>query len=71
RLNPIITGWARYYSGVVSKEILSKLDNILWQQLRAWVVSRCGNAKDKTLRKYFRTGKVILSNGKERNEKWI
>ncbi|MEB3881891.1 group II intron maturase-specific domain-containing protein, partial [Lyngbya sp. CCY1209] len=38
-LNPIITGWTRYYSGVVSKEIFNKLDNILWQQLRAWVVS--------------------------------
>ncbi|MEB3881826.1 hypothetical protein LKE08_00100, partial [Lyngbya sp. CCY1209] len=25
-LNPIITGWSRYYSGVVSKEIFSKLD---------------------------------------------
>jgi RNA-directed DNA polymerase len=70
-LNPIITGWSRYYSGVVSSEIFGKLDHILWQQLRAWVVSRCGNAKYKTLRKYFRTGKVILSNGKERNEKWI
>jgi RNA-directed DNA polymerase len=70
-LNPIITGWARYYSGTVSSEILNKLDNILWQQLRAWVVSRCGNAKYKTLRKYFQFGKVILSNGKERKEKWI
>ncbi|MEB3882812.1 HNH endonuclease, partial [Lyngbya sp. CCY1209] len=37
----------------------------------AWVVSRCGNAKYKTLRKYFRTGKVILSNGDERKDKWI
>ncbi|MEB3881861.1 group II intron maturase-specific domain-containing protein, partial [Lyngbya sp. CCY1209] len=70
-LNPIITGWSRYYSGAVSSEIFGKLDEILWQQLRAWVVSRCGNANYKTLRKYFRKGKVILSNGKERNEKWI
>jgi len=71
RLNPIIMGWAKYYSGGVSSEIFGKLDNILWQQLRAWIVSRCGNAKYKTLRKYFHSGKVILSNGKERNEKWI
>ncbi|MEB3883851.1 group II intron maturase-specific domain-containing protein, partial [Lyngbya sp. CCY1209] len=68
-LNPIITGWARYYSGVVSKEIFSKLDNILWQQLRAWVVSRCGNAEYKTLRKYYRTGMAKLSNGDERKDK--
>ncbi|MEB3884569.1 group II intron maturase-specific domain-containing protein, partial [Lyngbya sp. CCY1209] len=62
-LNPIITGWARYYSGVVSKEIFNKLGNILWQQLRAWVVSRCGIANYKTLRKYYRTGMTKLSNG--------
>ncbi|MEB3882332.1 group II intron maturase-specific domain-containing protein, partial [Lyngbya sp. CCY1209] len=62
-LNPIITGWARYYSGAVSSEIFNKLDNILWQQLRAWIVSRCGNAKYKTLRKYYRTGMAKLSNG--------
>ncbi|MEB3883651.1 group II intron maturase-specific domain-containing protein, partial [Lyngbya sp. CCY1209] len=71
RLNPIITGWARYYSGVVSKEIFNKLDSILWQQLRAWIVSRCGNAKYKTLRKYYRTGRAKLSNGDERKDKWI
>ncbi|WP_375341435.1 group II intron maturase-specific domain-containing protein [Lyngbya sp. CCY1209] len=71
QLNPIITGWARYYSGVVSSEIFGKLDEILWQQLRAWVVSRCGNAKYKTLRKYFRTGMAKLSNGDERKDQWI
>lgn len=36
RLNPIIRGRANYYSTVVSKEIYSELDRIIYQQLKAW-----------------------------------
>ncbi|MUG93080.1 hypothetical protein F7734_11775 [Scytonema sp. UIC 10036] len=36
RLNPIIRGWANYYSTVVSKEIFSGMDELIYQQLRAW-----------------------------------
>jgi RNA-directed DNA polymerase len=36
RLNPIIRGWANYYSTVVSKEILSGMDKLIYQQLKAW-----------------------------------
>lgn len=36
RLNPVITGWSNYYSTVVSKEIFSKMDKLIYQQLRAW-----------------------------------
>jgi retron-type reverse transcriptase/5-methylcytosine-specific restriction endonuclease McrA len=36
RLNPIIRGWANYYSTVVSKEVLSGMDKLIYQQLRAW-----------------------------------
>jgi RNA-directed DNA polymerase len=36
RLNPVIQGWANYYSTVVSKDTFSKIDHILYQQLLAW-----------------------------------
>ena len=36
KLNPIIQGWANYYSAVVSKETFSKIDHIIYQQLLAW-----------------------------------
>ena len=36
RLNPIIRGWANYYSTVVSKKIFSRMDKLTYQQLRAW-----------------------------------
>lgn len=70
-LNPIIRGWSNYYSGVASKEIFSKIDHIMWTQLRAWVVTRCGKASYKKLSNYFRPGTVKIENGKERKENWL
>ncbi|WP_375505308.1 group II intron maturase-specific domain-containing protein [uncultured Nostoc sp.] len=35
-LNPIIVGWANYYSTVVSKETYSELDNKVYKKLRSW-----------------------------------
>ncbi|MFB2979053.1 group II intron reverse transcriptase/maturase [Microseira sp. BLCC-F43] len=46
RLNPIIMGWANYYSTQVSKEAYSKADFYTYQQLRAWANRRHPN-KDK------------------------
>ncbi len=53
-LNPVIRGWCNYHSKVVSKETFSSLDNVTWQRLRAWTVSRCGKASYKKLKNYFR-----------------
>jgi len=39
-LNPIITGWSKYYSTVVSSEHYSKLDNWMYQRLRSWARRR-------------------------------
>jgi RNA-directed DNA polymerase len=58
-LNPIIRGWCNYHSKVVSKETFSSMDDINWQRLRAWTVSRCGKSNYGKLRNYFR------NNGKE------
>lgn len=57
KLNPIIGGWSRYYSTVVSKEIFSKIDHMIWEALRAWTVSRCKKASYEKLRNYFSKGK--------------
>jgi RNA-directed DNA polymerase len=42
-LNPIIRGWANYYSTVVSKVAYSELDNLVYQKLRAWSKRRHPN----------------------------
>jgi len=39
-INPIIRGWANYYSTVVSKETYSSLDNLMYQKLAAWAKRR-------------------------------
>ncbi|MDB9314687.1 group II intron reverse transcriptase/maturase [Spirulina sp. CS-785/01] len=57
KLNPIIRGWSRYYSTVISKETFSKLDHMIWNALRAWTVSRCGKASYEKLGNYFAIGK--------------
>ncbi|GAC1490157.1 MAG: hypothetical protein NVS2B14_02070 [Chamaesiphon sp.] len=36
QLNPIIRGWANYYSKVVSAEIFSDLDRIMYNKLKRW-----------------------------------
>jgi RNA-directed DNA polymerase len=42
-LNPKIWGWAHYFSGVVSKECFSALDQLLYFQLVKWAVRRHPN----------------------------
>lgn len=58
KLNPVIKGWANYYSGVAAKETFSSEDSVLWQMLRAWSVSRRGRKqKAQAIRKYYREGR--------------
>jgi RNA-directed DNA polymerase len=42
-LNPINRGWTNYYSTVVSKITYQKLDNLVYQKLRAWAKRRHSN----------------------------
>ncbi|MGI0480139.1 group II intron reverse transcriptase/maturase [Geminocystis sp. CENA526] len=55
-LNPIIRGWANYYSSVCSKETYSKCDHLLYQQLKRWAERRHPNkSKSWVARKYWHT----------------
>jgi RNA-directed DNA polymerase len=57
-LNPMIKGWANYYSGVAAKGTFSSEDHNLWLMLRAWSVSRRGRKqKGRAIRKYYREGR--------------
>jgi RNA-directed DNA polymerase len=40
KLNPMIRGWANYFSAVVSKEIFKKIDMLLWKRLWRWTSRR-------------------------------
>ena len=52
-LNPIIRGWSNYYSTVMSKESLSKVDHLIYDKLRAWAKARGKGNINKD--KYWRT----------------
>ena len=39
-LNPLIIGWATYYTGIVSAEIMSRYDDVLTQRLLQWAGCR-------------------------------
>ncbi|GAC1489371.1 MAG: group II intron reverse transcriptase/maturase [Chamaesiphon sp.] len=39
-LNPVIRGWANYYSTVVSKKAYSEQDHLIYLKLRAWAKRR-------------------------------
>lgn len=56
RLNTVIRGWANYYSTVVSKEIFSKIDHLVFQKLLAWAKHRHSRkTKGWVLKRYWNT----------------
>ena len=56
-LNPMIRGWARYYSTVCSKATFTRLSETVWQKLRAWANHRHSNKGKKwVVSKYWRIG---------------
>lgn len=46
-LNPVITGWANYFSTVVSKETYSELDTKVYRKLKSWGKRRHPNKSGK------------------------
>jgi RNA-directed DNA polymerase len=53
-LMPVIVGWSRYYSTVVSKRTFNYLDMVLFSILLAWAFRRhTGKRKDWIIRKYW------------------
>ncbi|MFP3026850.1 MAG: group II intron maturase-specific domain-containing protein, partial [Wolbachia sp.] len=54
-LNPIIKGWSRYYTSVVSSRIFRSLDNAMNRKLWKWALYRHNNkGKCWIKRKYFK-----------------
>jgi RNA-directed DNA polymerase len=55
QLNPVIVGWSRYYSAVVSKAVFRRLDNLLYLRLARWARYRHPHKGQRWIaRKYWR-----------------
>ncbi len=54
KLNPVIRGWANYYSAVVSYKTFNKIDSLVWKRLWRWASRRHPNKSAKWVKeKYF------------------
>lgn len=49
KLNPIIRGWCNYYDAIVSKEIFSHCEYILYKKLKSWAQRRCTDTGHKAI----------------------
>lgn len=47
-LNPVIRGWAAYYSTVVGKETFNDVDSVVFSKLKGWANKRSGRGQNKT-----------------------
>lgn len=57
RLNPIIRGWANYYSNACSKATYSSMDNLIYLKLRSWARRRHHNKNQRWIaHKYWLIG---------------
>ncbi len=56
KLNPIIRGWANYYSPMCSAKTYEQIDEYIWNILKKWVYSRHKRKYKKAFRSYFRYG---------------
>lgn len=72
KLRPIILGWGNYYQFCECKDTFSKIDSILFQQIRAWVFRRSARQSRNELKnKYFPEGKTYLFQNREYKANWI
>jgi len=71
-LRLILIGWANYYQFCECKEAFRKVDNIVYQQLRAWVFRRAIRQGRITVKdKYFPSNLSYKFQGREYKANWI
>jgi len=71
-LRPVLIGWANYFCYCECKETFKKVDNIIYNQLRAWVLRRATRkGRISTMRKYFVAGRSYKFQNKTFNANWI
>ena len=73
-LSSRIIGWANYFRYSECIEDFSKIDYLIFNQIRAWVFRRKSKglrARTKLKLKYFPEGKTFRFRGKDYNNNWI
>lgn len=71
-LRPVLIGWANYYRFSECKKTFSKVDNIVYNQLRAWVLRRATRkGRILTMEKYFPKGREYRFQNRTYKANWI
>jgi RNA-directed DNA polymerase len=71
-LRPIIIGWANYFRYCECKQVFSKLTNLIFRKLRAWVFRRdTRNGRLAVKQKYFPSGKSYSFYGTRHLDNWV
>lgn len=71
-LRPQIIGWANYYRCCDSAKTFSKIDNLIFQKLRAWVFRRHPRQSRTEIRqKYFPVGQTYKFHTRSYQQDWI
>lgn len=71
-LRPVLIGWGNYFRYCECKQTFSKVDNIVYQQIRAWVFRRATRqGRMEVKMKYFPKNRVYLFRNKNHKANWI
>ena len=73
-LAPRIIGWSNYFRYAECQKDFSKLDYVVFKQLRAWVFRRKSkglNSRTKIKEKYFPSGQTYTFRGRKYTNNWI
>jgi RNA-directed DNA polymerase len=71
-LRPILIGWGNYFRYSECKETFQKIDNVIYNQLRAWVFRRATRQGRITVKqKYFPEGRIYKFQSRTYKANWI
>jgi len=72
KLRPILLGWGNYFKYCECSKTFQAIDNIIYQQLRAWVFRRAiRQGREKVKEKYFPSGKTYKFQNRKHQANWI
>jgi len=72
KLRPILLGWGNYFKYCECSKTFQAIDNIIYQQLRAWAFRRAiRQGRKKVKEKYFPPGKTYVFQGRKHQANWI
>lgn len=71
-LRPVILGWGNYFQYCECSKSFSRVDNLIWGILRAWVFRRAiRQGREVVKEKYFPSGKSYNFQGRTYKANWI